>query len=441
MKRFIPERLPLWLLLLVFGLIVVHAPLTVWLGTVLPSAALAIKAWKEVLIGIAAILVAVELGRKRQLKAFIARPVVLVSLLYMLFHLVLTGFYPQPLQSTAAGLLIDLRYVLYFVTLYGFLTLYPHYKRLFVRVAVAGVCVVLGFAALQLALPKDALTAIGYGDTTIQPYLTVDKNPDFIRFSSTLRGPNPLGAYAAIVLTGVVAFGMAYGRKVKDWRIKWLHFGLAMTGLVALWVSYSRSAWIGLVVSIGVLLAVRYGKRISKRTWSIMAVVAVALAAGLFATKDTAFFQNVVLHNNPTTGASIDSNTAHVDSLIDGLTRMATQPFGEGVGSTGSASLLSNEGLIIENQYLMIAHEAGWAGLALFAGLFILVLRQLWLRRDDWLARAVFASGIGLTVIGLLLPVWADDTVSIIWWGLAAISIIGGDHGKHSANQKAKRTA
>jgi hypothetical protein len=36
------------------------------------------------------------------------------------------------------------------------------------------------------------------------------------------------------------------------------------------------------------------------------------------------------------------------------------------------------------------------------------------------------ASGIGLALIGLLLPVWVDDTVSIVWWGLAAIATGGG---------------
>jgi hypothetical protein len=26
-------------------------------------------------------------------------------------------------------------------------------------------------------------------------------------------------------------------------------------------------------------------------------------------------------------------------------------------------------------------------------------------------------------MIGLLLPVWADDTVAIIWWGLAGLAL------------------
>ena len=86
--------------------------------------------------------------------------------------------------------------------------------------------------------------------------------------------------------------------------------------------------------------------------------------------------------------------------------------------------------MIIENQYLFIAHETGWLGLLIFIALFGLIMRSLWQQRQDWLSLGVFASGIGLSLIGLLLPVWADDTVSIVWWGLAAIAIAGGRHAK-----------
>ena len=111
---------------------------------------------------------------------------------------------------------------------------------------------------------------------------------------------------------------------------------------------------------------------------------------------------------------------------------MVRQPFGAGIGSTGSASLGTDQPLIIENQYLFIAHETGWIGLTVFIGLFGLILRRLWQRRRDWLALGVFASGIGLAVIGLLLPVWVDDTVSIVWWGLAAVALAGGVYGKRT---------
>src|SRR5690606_28126439 len=102
--------------------------------------------------------------------------------------------------------------------------------------------------------------------------------------------------------------------------------------------------------------------------------------------------------------------------------RMINQPFGAGIGSTGSASLIGpGDSLIIENHYLFVAHEVGWLGMVLFIVIFVMVMQSLWRRRQSWLALAVFASGVGMALIGILLPVWVDDTVSIIWWGLAAI--------------------
>lgn len=74
----------------------------------------------------------------------------------------------------------------------------------------------------------------------------------------------------------------------------------------------------------------------------------------------------------------------------------------------------------------MIAHEVGWLGLGLFVWLNYLVMVALWHRRASWLALGVWASGLGLILIGLVLPVWVDDTVSIVWWGLAALVIASG---------------
>ncbi len=423
MKRILLEHLPAWLLLMVFGFIVIHAPLTVWLGVQAPQLAVPLKAWKEVLMLGALALLTAALYQQGRLNAFVRQPLIAVALVYSALHVFMIGLYPQGLQATVAGLLIDLRYVLYFVAVAALLHLYPSYTRSFLRVGVVGVVIVIGFAVMQLFLPKDILSTLGYGANTIEPYLTVDKNPEYIRFNSTLRGPNPLGAYAVIVLAGVAAFALHARRSVKAGAIPWLVGALGVGGVVALWVSYSRSALVAALVAVSIVLVARYGALMNRRAWYGAAAVFIAVAGVIYVAKDTTFIQNVVLHNNPTTGATIDSNAAHADSLADGLSRMLVQPLGAGIGSTGSASLLGGTGLIIENQYLMIAHEVGWLGLGLFLVLFGMVLRQLWRQRKNWLALGVFASGVGLALIGLLLPVWVDDTVSIVWWGLAAISL------------------
>ena len=79
--------------------------------------------------------------------------------------------------------------------------------------------------------------------------------------------------------------------------------------------------------------------------------------------------------------------------------------------------------MIIENQYLFVAHEAGWLCLAIYLAVLVAVLRRLWRRRDDWLALGVFLSGVGLSIVGLFLPVFADDVVALVWWGLSALII------------------
>ena len=149
----------------------------------------------------------------------------------------------------------------------------------------------------------------------------------------------------------------------------------------------------------------------------------IACAAGLYLIRGTEFFHTVIIHDNPTTGAHTTSNDDHAKSLSAGIARMVQQPLGTGVGTTGSAAMYGSMPHIIENQYVMVAHEVGWLGLVLFTVIYVLVLHGLWQQRQQrqqWYVVGLWASGVGLAFVGIVLPVWADDTVSIVWWGLAA---------------------
>lgn len=425
------ERALVGLLLVIFGGIVVHAPMSVGFGVLFPEYELIIKSWKEILMGISLVLALYLAVKKRQLRAIMSDRVMQLIVVYVAIHIVCMLLW-NGFEATIAGLFIDLRYILYFTLLYATLWLYPQYRSLFVRVGIAGAIIVLTFAVLQVfVLPHDILKYIGYSTQTIVPYLTVDLNYDFVRINSTLRGPNPLGAYAGIVLAIAVA-AIIKGRVMHDNRRYMIAaIALALAAVVAVWASYSRSALAAAVLMLVVLLVVSIRHRITRTVWITSAIVTFSILGGLFAVRDSSFVSNVILHENPNGGSIEKSNDGHADSLQDGTTRMIQQPIGAGIGSTGSASLNSEQPLIIENQYLFIAHEVGWTGLAVFIVLFGVILGRLWQRRDDWLALGVFASGIGMAAIGMLLPVWVDDTVSIVWWGLAAIAI-GGVYGKRS---------
>src|SRR5690606_11563203 len=103
--------------------------------------------------------------------------IVQVAGIYMALHaLIAAALLTGPL-ATLAGLAIDVRYILFFVLVYILVLKLPAYRPIFLRVGAAGAALVLGFAVMQLFLPADILTHIGYSEHTIQPYLTVDENP------------------------------------------------------------------------------------------------------------------------------------------------------------------------------------------------------------------------------------------------------------------------
>ena len=417
--RSILDRIIIGLLVAIMALIVIHAPLSVFIGSKIPVLALSIKAWKEIVMAIAALLVVLRYGQ-RLVRDFRRDPLIILCGLYVVLHIVLALPSANGGLAAIAGLMVDLRYIAYFILIYVVTRYNPRYRAWLWHTAAIGAAVVLGFLLAQFVLPTDFLKYLGYNETTIAPYMLVDMNPAFVRYNSTLRGPNPLGAYAIIVVSVAVAWWLVRMKKLRDrwWLV--LPAFYSVVGLVAAWVSYSRSALAAAAGSIGLVAVLQLGCRVSRRVWLAGIGIMIACAAGLYLIRGTEFFHTVIIHDNPATGAHATSNDDHAKSLSAGIMRMAQQPLGAGVGTTGSAAAYGSTPYIIENQYVMVAHEVGWLGLVLFMVIYVLVLHGLWRQRRQWYVVGLWASGIGLAFVGIVLPVWADDTVSIVWWGLAA---------------------
>lgn len=414
-----------WLLWVVLVFVVVHAPLSVWLGSQFPAFELAIKSWKEIIF-LLLLPVGFWLATKHSLWNELKRDV-LVQLLaaFVVLHMLMAVIMPTNVEALVAGLFIDLRFAIFFLLLTVAVRVLPRMRWWYVMGSVVMAGFSMLFSLLQVfLLPKDVLAGIGYGKLTIMPYLTVDNNPAVVRINGTFRGPNSVGAYGAMVLAGIAA---AFVRKRGSF-IWWGIFAavLALGALVSVWNSYSRSALIATLVAVGIVKGVYYAKRLPLQAWVVAGVAVLVVGiGGFFALQHTDFMTRVILHDDPKTGAEVNSNEAHVESVQSGLRNLVTHPFGVGIGSTGSASLHSGKPFIVENYYLFVAREAGWLGLTLFVAIFAVVLKRLWRARADWLALALFGSGVGLAIVALLLPIWADDTISLVWWGLAAVALAG----------------
>lgn len=408
----------------IFAGIVLHGPISVGLSTLWPDMELVIKAWKECLMMLALVPLVVAMTKRHMWPEVRKDTLSMVLVSYIVLNLLMLLVSWHGIFASIAGLLVNLRFVGFFLLVYWTLKMYPESITACKRVFFAGAAVVVTFAVLQVTvLPHDVLKYIGYGIDTIPAYHTVDSDEDFVRIGSTLRGPNPLGAYMVIVISAVGAFLLS---RRGDRRQSVLAGVLLAASVVTVLASYSRSAWVGVLVSMVVLLVVIFGRKIAKWAWTAMAGLLLVGAVGLFALRDNPVISSVIFHESPDSGSLVKSDDERVQSWLGGLHKVSANPLGSGVGSTGTPSYFTDTPLVIENQFLYVAHETGWLGLALFVVSVYLVLSGLWQRRSDWLTFACFSSGIGLVVIGLIQPVWVDDTVSIIWWGMAAVCLAAG---------------
>lgn len=280
---------------------------------------------------------------------------------------------------------------------------------------------------LQYLLPKDILSHLGYSlERGARPAFFIDDNPALPRIMSTLREPNALGAYLIVPISLLIMLAIRF----RDTARRLMVCGALALHLLALLLTFSRSAWLGTVVAVLFVLWWSYRNNISaaaKRLWPIAATAILIVGIGIFLTRNTPFFQQYIVHSDPSeVVADLDSNDYHMLLIHQGLEGVASQPLGHGPGTAGLASIRDPAGgQLTENYYIQIAYEVGLVGLAIFLTLLILVYWQLW-QRKDWLAVCLLAAFWGYVGMNLLLHTWSNEAVAAQWWLLAGAAIAGG---------------
>jgi O-antigen ligase len=315
-------------------------------------------------------------------------------------------------------LIINLRFLIFFVICYIAAANYEYLKNNWQKLLLVPAVIVVVFGLLQqFVLPNNFLEHFGYGPDTIPAVQTIDSDLSNQRIQSTLRGANPLGAYLLLVVTAMFALFS----KPNYFR----SLGLA-AALLALFYSYSRSAWIGVILSVGLLVWWAYGQKNKVKWAAIAAACLVVVISGiilLLRTSEEA--QDALLHtSNKTPGSAISSNEARATAIKYAAEDVAKNPMGQGPGTAGPASVRNDrQPKIAENYFLQIGQETGITGMALFITINIFVGMELWRRKTKILPRILLASLIGLTAVNMLSHAWTDDTISYLWWGLAGIAL------------------
>ena len=407
----------IWLALL--ALMPFHAWLTTWLGSSLGARPIW-QAWKEVLIIVLLGILVYGLTKYPLLREFIFDwwPNKLV-VLYIFLHLILIVAMRPPAEAALFSLKTNLEFLILFVSLQLLAWRRSQTKKqvqMIKIILLTGLGVAL-FGTLQaLLLPADFLTHFGYGASTIEPFLLIQDSQQ-VRILSTLGGPNQLGQYLLIPI------GVALVYWLKNKQFWWLILPGVGLALISLYRTFSRSAWLGLVGLLVVLLLLQLPL---KRALVVGSVLFMGLFLGLvlILTKIESLpsLSFLVFHSPVEKALKQSSDSDRIEAVVESSQAVIEQPTGFGPGTAGPASFRSNQALVTENYYLQLAYEVGIIGLGIFLAICGAIIRRLYqMRHRSQLVRPLLASFIAISFINLFLHGWTDSTTALIWWGTAGI--------------------
>ena len=421
-----------------------HIFLSTWLGTSWHVLELARTA-KDVVLVFGFCLALGLSWRKPWFRSLLQDKLAWLFIAYGLLTVGMALIKPTDPDAELLGVVYNLRFLLFFG--YGLLLTHlldaGHILKRSLQVVLAAAAIGVLFGIFQYAaLPNDALQHVGYTRANgVLPVFLIDEKPDLERVMSTLRDPNSLGSYL-IIIAPLAYVAMLAGKRPRD---TYLYGGLLGATLLCLWFTFSRSAWLGMLLAAGtfVVLAESKAKTILSKHRTIVIggvlTVLVVVGVGLAALWQTYLVQNVILHADKSTVLE-DPNQLRVRFFKESVQDIVQNPLGHGPGTAGLVSVRNNrQGTILnENYYLQIGTEVGLIGLALFVAILIWVGIRLW-RAQNPVARALLASFVGLALTNFLVHIWSNEAVAYTWWGLAGIVLAAAQRQQRSKSAQLRR--
>jgi hypothetical protein len=234
------------------------------------------------------------------------------------------------------------------------------------------------------------------------------------RVVGTFAHATEFGLYLVILCTLVIWFIQTHPRYSLT---TWAWMGVLGLFFITLAATYARSAWIGLVFSLLVIL--RNPRTL--RLFFVLGIIGVALA---LLTPASTYIMESLSGQDPTFNYQ-------KDTFIKSIGFLAAHPLGSGLGEVGVAAVrLSGAGPFFEGFFFNLAGELGWIYLALYL-MFLIVTFKTLLHIEKkiqdkvqimWV-RAVQGALVGWAVTGFFLPVMTSREIAFTIWFLIGTTL------------------
>lgn len=258
-------------------------------------------------------------------------------------------------------------------------------------------------------------------DTTVGSWVDENMFEDIkVRVFSTFDNPNVLGQYFIIVIPIIFAL-FVWSEKILQKGVWLLVFAIAFLCLLYTW---SRGAWVGVVLGIAVFLLVR------DRRWIVLGIL--ALLAAPFILPDS------IMNRLLSIGNTSDSSTAYRVSVWIASARMAVDFWMSGVGfgsdafqSIYASYALNGAGYALHshNFYIQLVTDMGVGGLIVYLLIILTACREIAAVKNNKLIKTVSLSLLGVlagySFQGVAENLWYNMRMSLILWIVIALIVSG----------------
>jgi O-antigen ligase len=245
-----------------------------------------------------------------------------------------------------------------------------------------------------------------------------------VRAYSVVQNPNVLGAL--LVMGALISVSLALSRALRGAGRVSVATAAAVQ-LAALGVTFSRGAWLGLVIGLLAMVVLAYRRYLG-----------VVLAAGVVAwfAAPRVFIQRLLFTFTNTYMERSSAGMGRIFRWDTALSRVAEHPlFGVGLGTFGgtAAYMFGYWALWVDNIYLQMAAEGGLVLLSAFVWLLLRggkgLVRGHRVAGDAYgkaLTAGMFGAFLGVCVANAFEADWETMAVGVEFWFLAGLVTSGG---------------
>ena len=234
--------------------------------------------------------------------------------------------------------------------------------------------------------------------------------------------PHP-NIFSGALLLGLSAILPMLLTAQRKWR--WLALLLFALGLWALWLTFSRGAWVAAAVMMAV--CAMFVLRTTKRRYLITPIILTVVISLVFIVMYRPFLSaRISINDENTEQRSIADRVVYTQIAVDAIESAPVQGVGAGNFAWYSAHYLRYrtnfdlQGGNVHQVALMLISELGMVGFVLFGGLFTLALivniRALWQHPEQTWRLASLGATVAFAVVGLVDQYPITLPQGMTWW-------------------------